>query len=322
MVALGAGDARWLNTQAAGSECSRDFLTVLDFGHPTRKFTGHASPLDDYAMSLFGHQDAWRTYREVEGLAQRYLDAWVAAASPCPRLHLVLGTSNFKECGKAVGACSVAAAGQSWDVVAHDVMAYVADKGYSQVTGIWVGDDLEASWDPWPMTATFLAAVRDQEHTYITHVPLVDYGDAEAGACSEVTGDCADPWTPEDVYAAAWGLGWDVPLPEAYTSAAMQQWDDVAAAQDLRAARDANDPLAFAGIMTECAEADPLPTTVCRPQTGGATGSGACEWSPAIAFNRLHLHSDADLEHPPAYATNIQWPDLPASAQADGSACG
>jgi hypothetical protein len=326
VAALGADDARWLNVQATGSECSRAFLTVLDFGHPTRKYMGHASPLDDYAVTLFGHMDTWRTYREVEGIAQTYLDAWAGAASGCVHLHLALGTSNYAECGKAVGPCDVATAGHYWDVVAHDVMASAMAKGYGQMVDVWVGDDLEGSWDPWQTTATFLGAARDQERTYTTHVPLVDFGDADAGACSEVTGDCAAPWTPANVYAAAWGLGWNVPLPEAYTPSTTRLWEEVAATQGPRVtagaldARDGRGALGFAGVMTECAGADPLTTTPCHPGTDGGTGSSACEWSPAIAFD--HLQDVVGPQYRLAYATNIQWPDPPASDQATSSLCG
>ena len=170
MSALGTSDAQWLNTETAQftnpSDCPADFLTVLDFGHPTRKFTGHASPLDDYAMTLFGKQDSWRTYRQVEQLAKSYVDGWAATVSSCPQLHLALGTSNYNECGKAAGRCDAYTAGQYWDIVTHDVMDYVVSKGYSKVTAVWLGDDLEGSWDPWPTTQSFLSGVRDQEQKY------------------------------------------------------------------------------------------------------------------------------------------------------------
>jgi hypothetical protein len=303
MASLGAGDAKWLDQQGATYGCATEFLTVLDFGRPTRKFTGHASPLDDYATSLFGHNDAqhddWRTFRQIEGLAEQYLDAWMGAATPCPRLHLVLGTSNFDECGKAVGACDVYTMGRAWDMVAHDVMDYIAGKGYDkQVSAVWVGDDLETSWDPWPTTLRFIEGVRDQERTYATHAHLVNFGDANVGACSEVTHTCGSPWTPQNVYDAAWGVGWALPLPETYTATSAQRWIDVASAQT------APDAMQFIGVMTECGEPDPLPTRRCHPQSGGLTGNGTCEWSPAIALNRLHA---SDTRHPLTYATNIQW---------------
>jgi hypothetical protein len=299
--AMGSGDAAWLTQESATFGCRTDFLTVLDFGHPTRKYTGHASPLDDYAMSLFGHHDDWRTYREVEQLAERYLDAWMGNVSACPQLHLALGASNYNECGKAVGACDVGVAGQYWDIVIHDVTAYVAAKGYDkQVIAVWLGDDIEGSWDPWPTTQRFLEGARNQERAYTTHARLVDYGDADFGACSEVTQDCSNPWSLQNIYDAAWGVGWNVPLPEAYTYETTQRW------QQVQTIVGAANPMYFAGVMTECAGIDPLPTATCDVSPVGQAGSPQCEWSPALAQHRVQA---ADSRQQLAYATNIQWFD-------------
>jgi len=324
MAALGSADAQWLSQQTANSTCSGDYLTVLDFGHPTRKYSrAGASPLDDYAMTLFGYRESWRTFHEIEQLAERYLDAWVSAASACPRLHLVLGTSNFAECQQAVGMCTLSTAGQYWDIVVHDLMDYVAAKGYSeQVTDVWVGDDLETSWDPWPTTERFLDGVAAQEGTYATHARMVDYGDANVGVCSVVTRSCRAPWTAANVYAAAWGMGWAVPLPEIYSSDTAQRWASIAQTYPT---------MAFIGVMTECGGADPLPVAGCqRGQSGDlsaasgagpSTGAGTCEWSPAMAFNTVQSN---DPRHPLAYATNIQWPPGQTSGQppADYPSCG
>jgi hypothetical protein len=322
MAELATRDALWLNQQSAGSTCGRDFLTVLDFAHPMRVAQGHASLLDDYGMSLFRHPTP-ATDREIEGIAERYLDAWIAAASSCPRLHLALGTSNFNECGGGVAGCDVYTAGQYWDVVAHDVMDYVAAKGYgSRVTGVWVADDLETSWDPWPTTLRFLQGVRDQERTYTTHAQLVNYGDANVGACSIVTGSCRTRWTAQNVYDAAWGLGWALPLPETYNADTTQLWDNVARAQGGPGAQGS---MIFAGAMTECAGPDPLPSGPCRPQGGGVTGKGACEWSPTIAINHLRSTAaapPANTTSPPTlYATNMQWPPKSSGDTSGGAPC-
>lgn len=299
MTEIGQRDAKWLNqqTESGVAACSTEYLTVLDFGHPTRKgATG--SSLDDYAMSMFGKQDAWRTYREIEQLAKTYIDSWMASVSSCPRLVLVMGTSNFAQCSKSVGPCDVYTAGKYWDIVAHDVADYVTQKGYgSRITGVWVGDDAETSWDPWPVTAQFLYGVRDQERTYQTHARMVNYGDANIGACSEVTGGCDGAWTPENVYDAAWGIGWAVPLPEAYTPTTIQRWVDVANVMSMGPSP--REFMQFHGFMTQCGEADPLPLDGCYP-----AGESKCQFSPAVAYQRLHA---ADKRHPLTYATNIQW---------------
>jgi hypothetical protein len=168
-------------------------------------------------------------------------------------------------------------------VVAHDLAAYVAAKDYGdRVTAIWPADDIEASWDPWSTTAQFLTGVRDQERTYpVPHAHLVNYGDAQAGACSVVTDSCQQPWTPTNVYDAAWGIGWAIPLPEAYNAETAGLWESVAALQGAR------NPMEFLGVMTECAGPDPLPTGPCHPQGIGVTGTSACEWSPTVAYTHM-----------------------------------
>ncbi len=290
-------------------------MTVLDFAHPVRIATGNASPIDDYGMTLFRHPTP-ASDREVEAIAEHYLDAWVLAASNCPKLHLALGTSNFNECGGGLSSCDVYAAGQAWDIVAHDVMNYVASKGYgSQVTGIWVADDLETSWDTWATTERFLQGVRDQEHTYTAaHAQLVNYGDANVGACSIVNGKCNAPWSAGNVYDAAWGLGWAIPMPEAYNATTTGLWDNVARTQG------AANPMIFAGVMTECGGQDPLPVGQCRPQGGGVTGRSDCEWSPTVAA--AHYQSTTGLQTgTPLYATNMQWPAGTSSAKTSTAKC-
>ena len=73
----------------------------------------------------------------------------------------------------------------------------------------------------------------------------MDYGDAHSGACSEVTGTCDTPWTQENVYDAAWGIGWALPLPETYTARTTQRWEDIAATLH------PENPMAPVGVMTE-----------------------------------------------------------------------
>ncbi|HEX6817500.1 MAG TPA: hypothetical protein VF120_03935 [Ktedonobacterales bacterium] len=316
MPQIAAQDAQWLSAQSVDSTCGRDFMTVLDFAHPVRIATGNAALIDDYGMTLFRHPTP-ASDREVEQIAEHYLDAWVLAASNCPKLHLALGTSNFNECGGSTGACDVYAAGQAWDMVAHDVMNYVAARGYgSQVSGIWVADDLETSWDPWTTTKQFLQGVRDQEHTYTTaHAQLVNYGDANVGACSIVNGSCHAPWSASNVYDAAWGLGWAIPMPEAYNATTTALWDTVAQGQN-----PAN-PMIFAGVMTECGGSDPLPVGQCRPQGGGVTGRGACEWSPTVAAAHYQASTAGLRASTPFYATNMQWPAGTSGAKTSTAAC-
>jgi hypothetical protein len=293
MAWLGQQDAKWLNQQAAKANCTGYFLTVLDFGHPTA-LAGGSTPLDTYAMSLFTSKAAkWQTYRQIEKLAEQYIEAWHSHATACPRLRLALGTSNYAQCSGATAKCDVFTSGKYWDVVAHDVADYVHAKGYQkQITDIWLGDDLEASWDPWLVTRAFLDGVQTQERTYSTHAYLVNYGDANAGACSETAG-WSQRWTKENVYSASWGMGWNLPLPETYYTNSTKKWDAV---------NNTVGTMQFVGAMSECSGVDPLPVGACWVQNGSG---GDCQWSPTMGFTHLQgLKDQKGL----AYATNMQWP--------------
>jgi hypothetical protein len=297
---LAKQDAQWLSEESAGNGCAGDFLTILDFGRLTTKYSGNASPLDDYATTFFGQKPAWRTFRQIEQMAKQYLDVWYASATDCPHLHLALGTSNYAECADAVGTCATFVAGQQWDVVVHDVMAYVSGKGYGQkVLAVWGADDLEGSWDPWTTTLSFLHGMQTQEKTYATHAHLVDFGDADANACAEVTGDCTHPWTEANIYSAAWGVGWDLPLPEIYTNGTAHRWDKVTQSQG---------PMPYLGAITECSGQDPLPAGRCWVQFGAG---GACQYSPTMSYAWLQA---APARQPTVYMTNMQWPHQQVSA--------
>lgn len=301
MAWLAKQDGQWLSEESAGNGCAGDYLTILDFGHLTMKYHTNASPLDNYATTLFGQPSTWRTYRQIEQLAEQYLDVWYASTTNCPHLHLALGTSNYAECVDAVGTCSVYVAGQQWDVVVHDVMNYAASKGYgNKVLAVWAADDLEGSWDPWATTLSFLHGVQAQEHTYTTHAHLVDYGDADAGACAELTGDCSQPWTESNVYSAAWGVGWDLPFPEIYSNGTAQRWDTLNRSLG---------PMQYLGAITECSGQDPLPSGRCWVQFGAG---GACQYSPTMSYSWLKT---VPARQPTIYVTNMQWPHFQPSSQ-------
>ncbi len=300
MAWLAQQDAKWLSEESAGNGCTGDYLTILDFGRLLTEYSGKPSPLDDYATSIFSSSDAKETFRQIEHLAEQYLDTWYADSTNCPHLHLALGTSNYAECIGAVGSCSTYVAGQQWDVMVHDVMSYVASKGYGRkVLAVWAADDLEGSWDPWSTTLNFLHGMQAQERTYATHAHLVDYGDADSGACAEVTGDCSHPWTESNVYSAAWGVGWDLPLPEIYTNGTAHRWDELTQSQG---------PVQYLGAITECGGQDPLPSGRCWVQF---SGGGACQYSPTMSYSWL-LGTAA--RQPTIYVTNIQWPHQQISA--------
>lgn len=272
-----------------GQNGSGTFLDVLDFGRPGAKYATGV-PLDRYAVTTFGGGNSanWHTYREVEVMAEDYADTWFNDTSSCPRLVLALGTNNSYECQGGVGDCSVYTAGQQWDVVVHDVANYLAARGESWQISVWGASDLETEWDPWTTTVAFLNGYTNKEGSYSSHPLFIDYGDANYGVCSDVTGSCSAPWSQQNVYDAAWGIGWNVPIPETYTQWLEQRWLNVNNSSSVNYYAN---HMQYYGLMAECTEADtpleqagagPLPSGNCYQQ-----GNLQCEWSPNVGFNAL-----------------------------------
>src|SRR6185312_6571270 len=148
----------------------------------------------------------------VQQLAENYAQEWYADTSPCPRLHLVIGTSNDYECQGSDSDCNVYTAGQQFDALVHNVETYLKNQSWDWQITSWIGDDLEAEWDQWSTTVNFINGVFNQEVTYSWRAFLMDFGDANI-EFADIQGN---HWTYQNVYDASWGLGYDWPLPEIY----------------------------------------------------------------------------------------------------------
>jgi len=127
-----------------------------------------------------------------------------------------------------------------------------------------------------------------QENTYTTHALLIDYGDAAYYSSNLQNGPT---WTPQNVYQAAWGIGYDVPVPETYLGGQTQNWVNVLNSQGY---------MQFYGNMAQCSESDTLPTNTCWVQR-----DQQCQWSPYLGYSSL----STEVSQPSiTYSTNIQWP--------------
>lgn len=235
----------------------------------------------------------------MQQLAEQYIAEWFTQTTPCPRLRLVIGTANDYECQGSDSDCNVYTAGQQFDALVHNVQTYVNNQGWNWQITVWGGDDLEAEWDQWSTTYNFVNGVRAQEGTYSTHAYLIDFGDANI--------DWADfqgnHWTYQNVYDAAWGIGWDEPLPEIYWSTSgpgnISQWVNMYNSGSVN--RYANQ-VQFEGNIAECTEADTLPTGNCW------TGNNRCEYSPLEGYTNF---GNDVAQHNMLYTTNIQWQGNP-----------
>ena len=301
LQSLAQGDASWANNLCT-QYGSADTYTVLAFGRP-----GMAS--GQYAQ--YDHGGHWDTNSAVESLSEAYADEWYADTSSCPRLHLIIGTANDYECYNGTypnpPSCSVYTAGQQWANVAQDVYNHAVAGGKSWQESIWSGDDLEAEWDPYscsgcgqPQTLDFLNGYTAQDRTFSAPNLLVDYGDADYGAPNELGYPQTPAWTVTNVYNAAWGIGWDVPMPEIYGSGLINKWNCIH-----NNSTGCTNPggMVYYGLMAECTMADTLPTGSCWTQNHGSSYPpfvGGCTNSPYAGYLALTSASLAGW-------TNIRW---------------
>lgn len=307
-------DASFANS-TCNSQTNTTYLNVLNFGRP-----GLVPGTNNYGVLTHSLSITWLTESQVESYAEQYAQTWYNDTTSCPRLRLVIGTSNDYECynGAFVSGCSVYQAGVWWDIVAHDVQSYLNNNNYAWQESAQTGDDIEGGWDRYtdgtggadPCTADactvdFLNGVETQEASYSSHLFLYDYGDANAGSSTDQGNS---PWSVDQIYSAAWGIGWDLPLPETYYYAQTDRW---------LAVYNYSNGIQFQGDMTECSEGDPLPQT---PYYCSVTRDGNCQLSPSQGFNRLEADfPDAGNQASIQYATNIQWPDDTRSGYACAS---
>jgi hypothetical protein len=291
MTALADKDYPWVNHACANNTNPTDFMTILDFGRPGE----HNGSYGLYSAFINNGNGGWMPYSQVEQLAEQYATEWFGLTTSCPRLHLVIGTGNDYECQGSDSGCNIYTAGQQFDAMVHNVQSYINAQGWGWQETVWGGDDLEAEWDQWSMTSSFINGVYAQDKTYSSHAYLIDYGDANI-EYADIQGNY---WTYQNVYDASWGVGYDYPLPEIYGNTQgpgdITQWVNMYNSGSVN--RYAGQ-LVFEGNIAECSEADTLPTGNCW------TGNYRCEYSPESGYNLLA--QDVSQSAMP-YTTNIQW---------------
>lgn len=310
MQCLAHQDASQANYVCANNQYVNDFMTVLNFGRPAH-FSGGYGIVSSY---IGNHVDS-----DVQGYAQVYATEWYNATTSCPHLKLVIGTGNDYECDlpgtqTLDSNCSVYYAGSNWDLLAHNVASYLSSKGYAWQITAWPGDDIEGSWDQYltgscsgPQTYDFVHGLASYEGSaYTSHLNMVDFGDADWGDStiqSRNNQPACGSWTSrtqQNIYDAAWGVGWDVPLPETYTSGQTGRWSTVYT--NSSQVKASSGTMLFYGNMTECSEGDQLSTgTYCY-----VGGNYDCEYTPEQGY--LTLGSDINSSwYSSSYSTNIRY---------------
>jgi len=285
-------------------------LTILDFG----------SVAYDSSAGQYGVVDSqWPQGTilpdsTVAGLVEDYAKTWYNVSSNCPVLYLGIGTSNAGECDTGCGGGTnlslVSAAGQSWDLIVHSVNQWIAGQGFSWQVIVEGADDIEGSWDDPSITDAFLSGYTSQEATYSTHSWLIDYGIADY-----YIGDYQGPqWAPGDVYYAAWGEGWDIPVPEPYWN--LGNWGNVnnycGASPKPPGYNCTSGPMQYYGSMTECTGSDPLPkgynaSTPINCAVHSTGSSYSCQYAPDQGIYEIGTQGQVDAAF--AWETNIQFPN-------------
>jgi hypothetical protein len=306
MDTLAKGDASWASNNCQSN--GQVFLTILDFGQPAQ------------VSGVYGSYDLngnWDPDSTVASLAQEYAKVWFNQSSSCPALQLVIGTNNYHECPYSNGgACSVTTAGSDWFTqVVLATYNYINSNGWAWQEHVWGGDDIEGGWDQygcpcasaetWQQTQYFLNGWTSADANSATHFFLADYGDAAAYSTtlqlSASNGSCpgyanwstACEWSWSDFYQAAWSIGWDIPLPEAYLYGQVSNWTHVTNAGT------SSGSVSYYGVVSECSGSDVLQEPNCWVQR-----NNQCEYGPDQAMTELSSvvgHISESNE------TNIQW---------------
>lgn len=221
-------------------------LAILDFGQVGVQY----STSGPYGTYLVTPGTPFVSDSQIQAAVETYARGWRATAGQCPRLHVAPGTSNFHECPYG-GQCTPYAAGMQWAITANNVEAYFTSQGWTWQVNAWAADDMETGWDPAWKTRQFVDGFTSADSGRLL---LLDFGDASQSTT----------WSDADVYYVSWQAGWDVAYPEIYSQSAADRW--VTVKQEYY--NGAAGAIAFTGVMAECQQADPIPTTTCGTPAG------------------------------------------------------
>ncbi|HLJ33949.1 MAG TPA: hypothetical protein VKU38_09880 [Ktedonobacteraceae bacterium] len=267
MYNLGASDGRYDSVHCTLSQVMLDFGQV-DYGSG---YWGGGSGYGTYIFNSSLHYP-FITDAQVLASAENYVQGYYNASSSCPRLRIILGVSNFRECLNSP--CTTYNAGTAWGQTVQSLHNYVSSKGESwKIVDVAGGDDIETDvshgWDTYSTTIGFVEGFNHGDSTAL----LMDDGDVFANSY----------WTDAELYTVNWGYGNDVPIPEIYGQGLLNSY--------IQFYRNHPD-VYFYGVLTECANIQP---NMCYSPYG--------EYTPSIAFNALV--NGVGSSHVGAFATNI-----------------
>lgn len=255
---LGASDGALENT------CN-SYLAILNFGQ-----VGYANQYGTYYFNKAAGYP-FISDNQIAAAVEQYATGWFYATGTCPSLRIAIGTNNSNECPHG-SPCSTYYAGYAWGNMVNTVNSWLSARGFSPQIDAAGADDIETDlahgWDTPGKTFPFLQGFYNASGAHNTF--LYDFGIATVNSV----------WTDAEVYAAAWGDYFDVPLPEIYTSQNTLDWATL---------YHHHTNMVFYGTLTECA-------SINSGYPGCSNPSG--EYSPLNAWGAFEyqLGTSAPLE--------------------------
>ncbi len=284
METLGKNDGDRDNANCTNS------MVVLDFGQigyeAGGSYGGYGTYDFDYAAG-----NPFISNSTIEEATKAYARRWFGATNNCPRLKLIIGTSNYRQCPYG-GACNPTDAGKQWGNLVNNVQIWLNNVNYSWQITAWAGSDMEQPdqfpnpTQPWDCATSTRAFVDGFNRNNPANARLINYGTAWVPKPAD--GTC---WSAADVQYVSWGASANWPLPETYFAAATDSWITVRRQYYM----------IFMGVMTTCRQADPITGNTCTTPAGWFTPYAGWNdlWNKLIA-NQV---GQSSLD----YATNIKF---------------
>lgn len=212
MYNLGHSDGAYDSTNCTVSQI------ILDFGQVDYN-SGYWGGGTGYGTYIFNGSLGYPfiTDAQVLAAAEHYVHGWYDGSSSCPRLRIVIGVNNYREC---LSGCSTYNAGTAWGQTVQALNGYVAANNWNwQIVDVAGGDDIETDvpngWDSYSQTLGFVQGFRNGDSAAL----FMDFGDVFTNSY----------WSDANLYTVAWGYGNDVPVPEVYTSGLLNSWTQFSA---------------------------------------------------------------------------------------------
>ncbi len=311
--ALGASDGDWdsAHCYGPGDNHSLNKIAVLDFGRPIN-VTGSASPYYGYGTVLPGGTAPSVRYDTTVYLTEQYaLYYFYHSQASCQQLLIAMGQNNSYMCQRGAYPCDNYTAGQTWGDAVNQVNIWLVNNGLSSRISALAANDMETFGDVWACAGP----TRNWIDGYVANNygnPVFNYGDAITSA------GC---WSIQDVYYVSAGKVYTAPLAEQYTAGGNCYWttgtgqvciaDDGLEDQGRDYSRGfgvegSNAPMTFAGEMTECKDADPIPYGPCSVINHHELGPGQA-WQELWDLQQtLYASSQTTMD----YSTNINFQPL------------